>query len=141
MKRILSLLLLLLCMAILLPTPARADGGGWPTATPTITPTSTPTSTPLVPTVVTLTPTLAYPYPATGSMITPPALTPLPDEAGKPNPNESAANSAQADAQTSAQSSNSLLGGGLACWPIAIIALLVGGAILYWLRSGRSQRT
>ncbi len=139
MKRTLALFLLLVCLALILPTPARADGGGWPTSTPTVTPTGTPTSlptyTPLPPTAVTTTPTSPYPYP--DSMITPPVLTPLPDEAGKPNFNESATNSAQ----TASQTSNNLLGSGIACWPIAIIALLVGGAILYWLRSGRSQRT
>jgi hypothetical protein len=138
MKRTLALLLLLLCMTVILPTPARADGGGWPTATPTITPTGTPTSlptyTPLPPTAVTTTPTSPYPYP--GSMITPPALTPLPDESGKLNPNAPVANSAQADSQTTSQTSNNLLGGGVACWPIAIIALLVGVAILNWMRTG-----
>lgn len=137
MKRLLGLLLLVLCVAVLLPTPAWADAGGWPTATPTVTPTGTPTSlptfTPLPTTAVSTTPTSPYPYP--GSMITPPALTPLPDESGKALPAQSASGSAQTSAQN-AQTSKGLLGGGVACWPLAIIALLVGIAILNWMRSG-----
>jgi len=142
MKRSLALLLLFLCAAALLRTPAWADAGGWPTATPTVTPTGTPTSlptyTPLPPTAVTTTPTSPYPYP--GTMITPPAITPLPDESGKALPVTSASGSAQTNAQND-QASNSLLGGGAACWPLAIIALLVGIAILNWMRSGIRKGT
>jgi len=73
-------------------------------------------------------------------MITPPALTPLPDESGKALPAQSASGSAQTNAQND-QASNSLLGGGAACWPLAIIALLVGIAILNWMRSGIRKGT
>ena len=149
MKRTLGLLLLFLCAAALLPTSARADAGGWPTATPTVTPTSTtavitlPTLTPV--TAATITPTTPPddPYPAvnSGSMITPPALAPLPDESGKALPVQSASGSAQGSAQSASQSSGSLLGGGVACWPLAIIALLVGIAILNWMRSGIRRGT
>ncbi len=149
MKRSLALLMLLLCAAVLLPTPAWADAGGWPTATPTVTPTSTtvvitlPTLTPVTAVTETPTATSVNPYPAvdSGSMITPPALTPLPDESGKALPNQSASGSAQGSAQSASQSSNSLLGGGVACWPLAIIALLVGIAILNWMRSGIRRGT
>jgi hypothetical protein len=139
MKHTLALFLLLVCLALILPTSARADGGGWPTATPTITPTSLPTNTPLIPTAVIITPTSAYPYPATGSMITPPALTPLPVDAPKNDPNAPAVNSELATSPTPSPASNNLLGGGIACWPIAIVALLVGIFLLNWLRSGMKK--
>ncbi len=137
---------LILFVLLFFTIPARADGGGWPTSTPTITPTNAPvyvpSSTPFPVTEITTTPTPAYPYPAidtSGStMITPPALSPLTEIGGKANPEAPAAGS---NAATSSQASKGLLGGSAACWPIAIIALLVGIALLNWLRSGIRRGT
>jgi len=145
-KRTLIISLLALCIPLFFATPACADGGGWPTATPTITPTSVPvlvpTSTPFPVTEITTTPTSAYPYPAVdtsgSTMITPPALSPLTETGGKANPEAPAASS---NATTSSQASKGLLEGSAACWPIAIIALLVGIALLNWLRSGIRRGT
>lgn len=145
-KRILCISLLSLCIPLFFATPARADGGGWPTATPTITPTSAPvlvpTSTPFPVTEITTTPTSSSPYPPVNTdgstMITPPALTPLTEGAGKSNPEAPAAGSNPA---ASSQASKGILGGSAACWPIAIITLLVGIALLNWLRSGIRRET
>ena len=60
-------------------------------------------------------------------MITPPALTPLPSATAVDTEGLSAA----------AKTQNALsLTGGIACWPIAIVALLAGIGLLSWLRSG-----
>lgn len=135
MKRTLILFWLILCTAAILPTPARADGGGWPTATPTVTPTSLPTDTPPAPTATVATPTSATAYPPAntegGAMITPPALAPLPT-------NTSVDTEGQV---SSAKTENALsLAGGIACWPIAIVALLAGIGVLSWLRSAGHKK-
>ncbi|HSQ17431.1 MAG TPA: hypothetical protein VLM83_07020, partial [Anaerolineales bacterium] len=119
--------MLSVCLALSLPVSARADGGGWPTATPTITPTSTPTLTP-VPASVDVPPILPTSYPAPGSMITPPSIGQQVNAAGTPAPTST-------PTPTRLNTSASLTGG-IACWPIAIIALVVGLVLFTWLRSG-----
>ena len=142
MKRVLALIALILCASALLPSPAWADAGGWPTTTPTVTPTSTATYTPLAPTVVTSTPTPSTPYPPMGitgdTLITPPVFLPLVNAGGTPDP---AAQKALPDQQISPSitplgSTGGTLAGGIACWPVAIIALVVGLVLFAWLRSG-----
>jgi hypothetical protein len=65
-------------------------------------------------------------------MITPPALTPLPAATGVETEG----------GVSSAKTQNALsLSGGLACWPIAIVALLAGVGVLSWLRSGNRKKT
>jgi nitrate reductase NapE component len=64
-------------------------------------------------------------------MITPPAITPLP-----------AATSAETEGQASTAKTEQVLSltGGIACWPIAIVALLAGMGLLSWLRSASHKK-
>ena len=133
MRSVVSFFLLILCAAIWLPTPALADGGGWPTATPTI----TPTHTPLAPASVAITPPVPSIVPDGGiTGITPPAITPLVSASGStltPGPITPTATPPTATTTSVTTGSTSRP---IACWPIAIIALIVGVALFSWLRSG-----